>query len=105
MSKQSLQDYFDADQWLTSQGFSSNGRQIQPEKTSWYRSGVCVNRWELTMHGQDWVSYEIETTFETEPGIWANFKFYSLSDSDIIQKLAELTEKAAALRRSMEQQT
>ena len=93
---------FETSDWLESLGFRSNGRQIQPEKTSWYKDGVCVNRWDLVAYGKSFCSYDVEVTFETPMNLWANFKFYSLGQSELETNLSALLTEAKELQNRME---
>lgn len=63
------------------------------------RHQVIVKEWDLDVHGNKFLSYEVEMVFETKNETWSSIKFYSLGEQEMLTQLPELEERlyAAAL--------
>lgn len=85
--------------FLKEQGYSDPVPDpiYRPEATIWYKrvSGtvkhqVEVKQWKSLNPNKFEFSYEVEMTYETKHGVWANTKFYGLSEEDLLKLLPQL---------------
>lgn len=84
------------DKFLTEQGYQ-NAVVESAEARYWYkrlagtdRHQVVVREWKLPYRHGVYFSYEVEITFETDLGIWATNKFYSVGVDDLQKTLIQL---------------
>lgn len=84
--------------FLIQQGYQGPVNDAYGKKVYWHRTIPGVKRhqyivyeWTLpTFNGGFSPMFEVEMTYETKGGIWAQLKFYSLNETDLKQHLNDL---------------
>lgn len=90
--------------WLAKQGYRYYGRSgIHHEREEWGNRGVMVFHYRFNFpDGRGYESFEVSACFESVDRVWADLKFYSITEKELRKHLGTLSERLRGLRESME---